>query len=355
MFTIVPPRRLAVACAAVLLAWATPFRVHGDSGAPYPKAGAAPALLLSTYLGGAGGDSLTSVATDRFGNTYVSGYGSLAPIPVEHETRIGPGLDNPFVAKLLPDGSVAFLTRIGGSSNEGIGELAVDAAGNVYVSGVTDSEDFPHANWPDGSEAFEPLSFFVAKLTPDGSALAYTAFFGTDRGAAWPTRLAVTPAGAAVFVGTTEAPDFPTVNALDPTLSGSSDAFLVKIDSDGSRLVYATFLGGEGREVVLDVDVDAIGSVYVTGSTSDGSTFPVVTPAAPDLTDLSTDAFIAKLNPEGSAIVYASVLGGQRTDTGNAIVVDARGSAYVGGFAGRNFRPRAESSPSNPTLTGRTS
>jgi hypothetical protein len=304
-------------------------------------------LLLSTYIGQSEADSLYSIVFDDEGNYYVSGIGSLAPLAAVPETLIGSGDDNPYVAKFRADGSPVFLTRVGGSSGDYLDSAQVDAQGNVYLAGVTYSPDFPVVNPPRDSSPLEPGSIVVVKLSPDGSEILYTAFLGPSENVGRPIQFNVTSSGEAVVAGETTNPEFPTVNAIDDTLTGYGDAFIAKIAADGSRVAFSTFLGGEGSEIPIDSAVDRDGNVYVIGWAEYTVGFPVVNPAIPLDDTGNRDGWIVKLASDGSAIVYASLLGGPRTDLATAVAVDDDGAAYVAGSASLGFPFTGRTVPSD--------
>src|SRR5262249_31131366 len=146
-----------------------------------------------------------------------------------------------------------------------------------------------------------------------------------------PKGIAVDGFGCLYLAGTTVSPDFPTANPLKATLAeGDRDAFVTKISADGSALVYSTYLGGGDFDEAWDLAVDASGAAYVIGKTFSPD-FPTVNPLQPVLSGTS-DAFVAKINPTGSAILYSTYLGGARGETGFGIAIDSRNSIYVTGL-----------------------
>ena len=292
------------------------------------------ALVYSTYLGGSGGDQGAGIAVDIAGAAYVTGSTASDDFPTVHPLQpTSSDRITAFVAKLTADGTaLVYATYLGGSRGPtgldiGTG-IAVDAAGAAYVTGDTIADGFPtvHPVQPtlNGVE-----DAFVAKLTADGSALVYSTYLGgsgVDRG----TGIAVDATGAAYVTGNTDSPDFPTVHPLQPMLSGDLDAFVVKFTADGTALVYVTYLGGRGGDSGTGIAVDATGAAYVTGNT-DSPDFPTVHPVQHKLGGGVDDAFVAKLNAAGTALVYATYLGGSGQDEGAGIAVDAAGAAYVTG------------------------
>ena len=229
---------------------------------------------------------------------------------------------------LIIDPVLSYSTYLGGSGVDGGDSIAVDATGAVYVLGFTTSADFPTVN------AVQPTynggqDFFVAKLTPDGTALVYATYLGgSDRDV--PIGIAVDSAGAAYVIGSTFSQDFPTVQALQPTFAGGAeDAMVAKLSADGSRLIYSTYLGGSGYESGHGIAVDLAGAAYIAGGTNSPD-FPQVNALQPRPTG-AIDAFVAKLAPDGSALLYSTYLGGTGDETATGIAVDSLGAAYVFG------------------------
>jgi hypothetical protein len=257
---------------------------------------------------------------------------------------------------LVIDPLLVYATYLGGNNVESGSAIAVDAAGSAYVTGWTTSSDFP-TDGPPGESPLDatlggPIDAFVAKLTPSGSALAYATYLGgsgDDRGAA----IAVDAVGSAYVTGWTTSSDFPTAMPFDASLSGPTDAFVAKLTSTGSALVYATYLGGGSGDSGHAIAVDAAGSAYVTGYT-ESSDLPTAAPFDASLSG-PTDVFVAKLTATGSALVYATYLGGSGDDRGAAIAVDVAGSAYVTGYTGSSDFPTAAppgESPLQPASAG---
>jgi hypothetical protein len=239
---------------------------------------------------------------------------------------------------LVIDPVLVYSTFLGGSTDDEGQDIALDTLGNAYVTGSTQQLTFP-SDFPTTVGAFDTThngsqDAFVTKLNPAGSALVYSTFLGgsNDDGG---RGIAVDSSGSAYVTGITGSPNFPTtVGAFDTTLNalGTFDAFVTKLNPSGSALVYSTFLGGTGPEFGDGIAVDTSGSAYVTGSTSSPD-FPTTVGAFDTTQDVgSSDAFVTKLNPSGSALVYSSFLGGTQLDQGNDIAVDPNGSAYVTGF-----------------------
>ena len=306
------------------------------------------ALVYSTYLGGTAGAMGQGIALDADRNAYVTGLTASADFPITaaaFQPASGGGNDG-FVTKLDPTGSaLVFSTYLGGSSDDQGNAIAVDPAGNAYITGQTKSSNFPTT-----AGAFQAASggcstsypfwcdAFVAKLDPTGSALVYSSYLGgnsDDNG----TGIAADADGNAFVTGYTSSTNFPTTaGAFQPTFTGSQAAFVAKVDSSGSSLVYSTHLGGGFRDVGSAIAVDAGGNAYVVGSTQStdfpttpGAFQPAIGKTPGGATTGMFDAFVTKLNPSGSGLVYSTYLGGGSDDFGGGIAVDAGGNAYVTG------------------------
>ena len=231
---------------------------------------------------------------------------------------------------------LSYSTYLGGSSEDEGNSIAVDASGNAYVTGITLSADFPTAN------GFQPpqsgQTVFVTKLNAAGSALVYSAYLG-GTSAVGPDvgrGIAIDSIGNAYVTGVTYSTTFPTTPGAFQTFStGPNDAFVTKLNAMGNALVYSTYLGGSGLDEGNSIAVDSSGNAFVTGDTF-SSDFPTKNPFQGVIGSSSSatplDAFVTKLNPSGSALVYSTYLGGSDNDVGTSIAVDLSGSAYVTGY-----------------------
>ena len=233
-----------------------------------------------------------------------------------------------FVVKLNPAGSLPeYVRMLGGSDNDDARSVALGAGGSAYVVGTTSSTDFPLAN------AFQlslggSTDAHLSKLDATGATLYSTYLGGAsgDQGAG----VAVGPDGAAYVTGGTSSTDFPVANALQPAMAefDFSDAFVTKFAPNGQTLAYSTYLGGAGTEQGLGIAVGADGGAYVAGGTSSAN-FPQVEPAR-GYGGLA-DAFVARFNPAGSALLFSTHLGGAANDQGNALAVNPAGEIFVVG------------------------
>ena len=229
--------------------------------------------------------------------------------------------------ELVIDPVLAYSTYLGGEGFDLGGRVAVDARGSAYVVGSTDSLSFPTQSAYQAVRAL-PRDAFLAKLTPAGDALEYATYLGgSDNDEAY--GVAIDGAGAAYVTGSTRSPDFPVQGSIQG-YAGESDVFVAKLSPSGADLVYSTLLGGTDLEVGRDIATDATGSAYITGNTS-SSNFPTVAPLQPARGGGLLDAFVAKLDPSGGALVYSTFFGGRGTDAGAGIAVDAAGRATVVG------------------------
>jgi len=294
-----------------------------------------PVLSYSTYLGSSdllGGSNLDTgwgIAVDSAGNAYVTGPTNSADFPTLNpfQATSGSGTDV-FITKLNPTGSaLVYSTYLGGSGNDRGAGIAVDSSGNAYVTGVTGSTNFPTLN-PFQATSGGGDDAFVTNLTPTGNAPVYSTYLGGS-GNEIAAGIAVDPSGNAYFTGPTDSTNFPTLNPFQATSGGGKDVFVTKLNAAGSGLVYSTYLGGSGDDLGTSVIVDSSGNAYVTGFT--GSTnFPTLNPFQPT-SGGGNDAFVSKLNPTGNALVYSTYLGGSANDGGGGIAVDSSGNAYVTG------------------------
>jgi hypothetical protein len=294
-------------------------------------------LIYSTYLGGSDGDFGRGIAVDSVGNAYVTGYTTSTNFPTKNPLQganAGVGYYDAFVAKINPTGSaLVYSTYLGGGGSDVGGGIAVDSAGNVYVAGYTNSSNFPTKNPLQPAYGGGDFDAFVSKLNPTGSALVYSTYLGGS-GYDWGSGIAADSAGDAHVTGITCSTDFPTKNPLQANYGGGSgqvcgDAFVTEINPTGSAFVYSTYLGGSGLDWGEGIAVDSSGDAYVTGYTY-STDFPTMNPLQPNLGG-GTDAFVAKINPVGSALVYSTYLGGSGYDEGYGIAVDSAGNAYVTG------------------------
>ena len=330
-----------------------------------------PVVSYATYLGKSDAEVARGVAVDPSGNAYVAGYTKSADLPVTNPA-VQPGYGgrtssvltgDAFVAKFSPTGSLLYLTYLGGSGDDVATGIAVDAAGNAYVTGFTNSGNFPTTagafqtkyGGQGGNERLRLGDAFVSKISPNGGQLIYSTYVGGSRDELG-MAIAIDNSGNAYVTGSTLSTDFPgTVNGAQKAFAGTGgqaisgdfpypfyvggDAFLCKLNPAGSQLVYATYFGGKADEIPFAVAVDSAGNAYIGGATL--STDLPVTANALQRTykdkELQNsffnfgDGYVAKVNPAGSAFLYVTYLGGKGDDIVTAIAADDAGNAYVTG------------------------
>ena len=321
-----------------------------------------PVISYSTYLGGTGFDSAKGIAVDGAGNAYITGQSNSLDFPTvpPFENAFG-GSNNVFVLKLNPAGtSLVYSTTIGGSGDESGNGIAVDASGNAYVTGVTNSKNFPIVGGfqPNASTSTNLNGTtsvfnqgFVLKLNAAGTALTYSSYLGGS-GNDFGRGIAVDAAGNAYVTGNVFSFNFPLKNPIQKAKGDlttfNADAFAVKVNPAGDALVYSTYLGGSGDDQGAAIAVDGAGNAYVTGETISPD-FPTVKPLqgsrAGNPNTAFYDAFVTKINPAGTALTYSTYLGGSNADAANGIAVDVMGNAYIAGFTFSRDFPVAPPQP----------
>lgn len=304
-------------------------------------------LVYSTYLGGTGDDSAAGLAVDVTGNAYVVGNTSSKDFPVTsgalQTNCAGACTQNAFVAKFSPQGeSLSYSTYLGGSGSDSATGIALDAVGNVYLTGYTSSADFPLAGAFQKSCAPDQASTttacmataFVTKVKADGSGLAYSTYLGGSLGSK-SAGIAVDSFGSAYITGSTQSADFPiSKNALQKSCGMNHaqcavNAFVTKLTPSGDAAVYSTYLGGSNHDEAGGIAVDMAGNAHVVGQTA-STDFPTVAPLQSKLKGAS-DAFVAVLNATGQALKFSTFHGGTSTETGTALALDGKGDVYVAG------------------------
>ena len=336
-----------------------------------------PVLTYATYLAGSRDNSITGIALDGGGNIYVTGSTNSGDFPTTpgsyHPQYIGgegtytegtpPNqititnyFRDIFVTKLDSSGTrMIYSTYVGGTGDDDASGITVDSAGNVYVSGQTDSTDFPVTS--DALQKNNKGGYFgsdavLVKLDPRGAKLLYSTYIGGSEDD-FASTLALSGSGDLYLAGGTQSADFPILNGLQPQFGGGDcsdafdklpcdDAFVMRWRSADMTLLYSTFLGGSGDDFANAIALDSAGNVYIAGSTASPN-FPLVNPiqsklgggtcqhVTGQLQTACSDAFIAKISADGSTLLYSTLLGGNGADAATAIAVDVSGSAVVAG------------------------
>ncbi|HYO50949.1 MAG TPA: YCF48-related protein [Chloroflexia bacterium] len=291
-----------------------------------------PALTFSSYMGGSGGEWALNIAADSAGSIYITGYTNSTDYPyVNGFQQQYVAQSDSFVTKIDTNTStIIYSSYLGGGRLDLAYGIDIDPSGHAYVSGSTASPNFPTAN------PFQPTiggltDAFLSKISPDGSFLVYSTYLGgTDADSG--LGLAVDAAGNAYVGGSTQSSNFPTQSAFQPALRGTVDGFLTKFNPDGTGLVVSTYLGGSSGENVHGVAVDGSGNMYVSGETYSND-FPVANAFQPQCYQLcSSDAFVTKFRADGQGLIYSTYLGGNIGEVADDIAVDAEGNAYVTGW-----------------------
>jgi hypothetical protein len=322
-----------------------------------------PVLVYSTYLGGTGtngnGDQGNAIAVDAAGNAYVVGTTYSTDFPVtggafQSQNNAGAGAGTVFVSKLNSAGTaLIYSTYLGGSGGDSGFGIALDAANNAYVTGATYSQDFPVTcgafQTANPSMTTGAAAGFVTKLNSTGNVLAYSTYLGGSGNQASPAHgdvaQAITVRGTNAYVtGYTFSADFPvTAGVFQHTFLGNakiSNVFVTELDVNGAKLVYSTYLGGNGDagsddtgsgDVGNAIAVDASGDAFVAGGTS-SSMFPSTSGTAQFGRSIgSITGFITKFNPTGKQVLYSTFLGGDSGDSVQALAIDSSGNAYAAG------------------------
>ena len=284
------------------------------------------------------------VAYQQIGN-------SRQPVPVEYRHQndavmFDVGSYDP-AYELVIDPVLEFATYLGGSGNDVIKGVAVDAAGSTYVTGATDSTDFPVSSGPLQPSRKGHQDVFVTKLSRDG-AIVYSTYIGGTNGAAGQS-IDVDASGAAYVVGATDSADFPTtLGAYQRTYrGGENDLMVLKLSPAGNRLVYSTYLGGTGTDggTSEDIVVDPIGYATVVGSTESGD-FPTTGGAVMTTHPAgSVVGFATKLTLTGSGLIFSTLLTGTSEQYANDVTLDSLGRPVITGSVEGSMRATTQMGP----------
>ncbi len=292
------------------------------------------AVIYATYIGGTGQESANGMAIDSAGTVYLTGQTASTNFPISAnaaQSRLngGSAVTDAFALHLNAAGNgLLYSTYIGGSASDNGKAIAIDAQGNAFVGGTTQSTNFPGPNNPD----FPPRGGgdgFVTKIGPDGTQFLFSIYLG---GFAFDAvnSIAVDSKGSVYAAGETRSDNFPTTTgSYQQVRNGISDAFISKISGSGA-IEYSTYFGGDGSDLANGIAVDSQGAVYITGQTF-SSNFPTTQNAVQPTAVFLPDAFVTKLNPSGTGFIYSSYLGGSGDDAGLGIALDSSNNAFVSG------------------------
>jgi hypothetical protein len=306
------------------------------------------AFVYSFLLGGGDGDEIKALALDTQHRVYVTGFTCSTNFPVKnsfqpvtHSQNCADGGGDAFVTRVNSTGTALdYSTYLNGSLESAGNGIAVDSTFHAYVTGETESPDFPTTPGafqrvlkaqviPQDPHDLNQSNAFVTKFSADGRSLVYSTYLGGSANDV-AEAIALDPDGRACVTGNATSADFPiTSGAFQKTRHGSNDAFVTKFQLSGGGLFYSTFLGGSGGDGASSIAVDSLGRAYVAGGTS-STDFPVVTPIQAHLAG-AQDAFVTKLSATGNALFFSTYLGGTAVDVANSIRLDSNGNAFVGG------------------------
>ncbi|MHA2459859.1 MAG: SBBP repeat-containing protein [Candidatus Thorarchaeota archaeon] len=287
-------------------------------------------LLFSTFLGGSSEDCGRHIALDNEGNIYVTGwsYSTNFPTTNAYDSTLSGGRDV-IVFKIDPNaGSLEFSTFIGGSGSDYGMFIEIGPNDDIYVTGSTQSSDFPTESAYDSSYNSND-DCYIFRMANNGSTLIFSTYIGgsvVDCGRG----IYVEESGDVIIAGYTNSANFPAVNGNDTSHNGNYDAFTLKLSTDGTSLVFSTFIGGTGEDSAHGIDVDGFGNIYVTGHTYSGD-FPTVN-AFNDTNQGGDEGFVYKLNASGNELLYSTYFGGSGNDRTYGIAVTEMGNVSITGY-----------------------
>jgi hypothetical protein len=295
-----------------------------------------PILDYASYIGGSGPDQGSSIAVDTAGNIYITGtsFSTSLPIQTPYQDTLM-GRSDIFIAKFNPSGdTLLFATYLGGQDYDKATGISIDAIGNIVLTGTTRSHDFPIKNAIQGSYGGGTSDAFVSKFNADGSELLFSSYIG-GQDQDDGYGIAIDSQNDIYITGETSSNDFPLNNAYQPRQSGHADAYVVKFNSEGSQKIYASYLGGSSYDSARSIAVDSRGFATITGITY-SQDFPVYNALQADIGG-NSDAFISQLNADGTALKYSTYLGGASEDQGLDIAIDNQNNAVIVGQTGNWF------------------
>jgi Beta-propeller repeat len=225
-----------------------------------------------------------------------------------------------------------YSTYLGGTYDDGGNGIVVDSDNHAYVTGMTESANFPTTVGVYQVALAGGYDAFVTKLSPAGDALVYSTYLGGSDDDDKAYGIAVDSNNHAYVTGETRSNDFPTQNPFQGALVGAADAFVTKLSPDGSALMYSTYLGGEDIDWGYAIALDTSNYAYVAGETRSPLLFPTQNPYQATLAGGVSDAFVTKLSQDGASLVYSTYLGGSGDDLGEGIAVDSDNHAYIDGY-----------------------
>ncbi|MFX0092330.1 MAG: SBBP repeat-containing protein [Candidatus Hodarchaeota archaeon] len=295
-------------------------------------------LLFTTYFGGSDNDWGHGLGIDHADSIVIAGMTTSSDFPtlndIQGDRR---GSVDAFVARFSADGqSLIFATYLGGNGEEEEYGVAFDAMGNVVVTGLTTSSNFPRVNAYQQNYGGGFRDVFVTKLSADGQSLIFSTFLG-GLGEECGLAVGVDSMGNVVVTGMTRSTNFPTVNAFQGSHNGRDDVFISKFGADGQSLIFSTYFGGSSNDQAMGVAFDNTDNVLITGETS-SSNLPIVNATQSSQGGL-TDVFVTMFSSDGQALNFSTYLSGRNADQGRDVAADATGKIIVAGTTTSNNFP----------------
>ena len=298
-------------------------------------------LLASTFIGGTFDDNGRSVAIDGSGDVYVTGWTTSPDYPTTsgaYDESFN-GYTDVFLSKLDSNlSSLLASTFIGGGSFDYVRFLAIDATGDVCVTGDTKSSDYPTTSGAyDESYSFA-YDVFVSKLDSNLSSLLASTFIGGD-GRDYGRSIAIDESGNLYVLGDVDSMNYPTtLGAYDETFNGGQELVVSKLDSTLSSLLASTFIGGSTTDSAYSIAIDGGGNIYVTGLTF-SSDYPTTSGAYDESFNGFRDVFVSKLDSTLSSLLASTFIGG---GVGTSIVLDGGGDVYISGNGSADYPTTSE-------------
>jgi hypothetical protein len=293
-------------------------------------------FAFSTYFGGSQSETVNAIALSG-SSVWIGGDTTSTNLPsATGWQNVNRGMQDGFLAQFSDSGALQVATYVGGNGDDTVRAVAVDGVGNVYAGGGTSSTDLSVPAGAAQGSLRGGQDGFLMKLDSNGLQRLAGTYLGGSRGD-WSSvemvmAVAVDAQQNAYAAGSTPSGDFPTPSAWIGTLSGLQDGFLVKVNASFATVAWGTFLGGAGKDSATALAMDAAGGLVVGGSTT-SSNFPTQG-AIQSSNGGAADGFVLRMNTAGSAVSFATYLGGSGADGVSAVAVDASGSVYAVGQSG---------------------
>jgi len=302
-------------------------------------------LLASTFIGGSDDDRGYSIALDGGGNVYITGYTESSDYPTTsgaYDESFNGGYWDVFVSRLNSSLSTLLAsTFIGGSDNDCGKSIALDGGGNVYITGKTESSDYPTTPgaYDESHNSDGDGDVFVSKLNSSLSSLLSSTFIGGSRYDSG-NSIALDGGGNVYITGVTWSSNYPTTSgAYDESFNGGDhDVFVSRLNSSLSNLLASTFIGGSSEDYGNCIALDGDGNVYITGYT-DSSNYPTTPGAYDESHNGYYDVFVSRLNSSLSNLLSSTFIGGSRYDCGLSIALDGDGNVYITGWTSSSDYP----------------